>query len=111
MLFYCLPKSRRIYSPSHTGIGGSHSSGETIGSNAPQDQVVYSEPLQVITLPNLTSASRQHYDLSTKAVNKSCQEQPASRKSSDVPDIKSDSQAVSSSVSSECFIHYKFVDS
>ena len=111
VLFYCLLKSRRIYSPSHTGIGGSHSSGETMGSNAPQDQVVYSEPLQDVTLPNLTSASRQQYDLSTKAVNKSSQEQLASRKSRDVPDIKSDSQVVSSIVSSECFIHDKFIDS
>ena len=83
-----------MYSPNHPGISGSYLSGGTIYSNASasQDQVVYSVPLKTVTLP---STSRRQHTLSTKPVNKTSQEQPPSKESSDVDDTKRDTQAVS----------------
>ena len=68
------------------GIDGSRLSEGTTGKNTPQDQVVYSEPLETVTLPNQTSTSVQQQTLSNKA------EQPPGRESSDVHDTKRGTQ-------------------
>ena len=90
----CLLNSRLIYSPSYNVIGDSHSSERIIGRKAPQDQVVYSQPLQTLTFPDQCLTSRQQHALSAEAVNKTSQEQPPSGEGSDVDDTERDIQAV-----------------
>ena len=69
-----------------SGIDGSSLSEGTTGKNIPQDQVVYSEPLETVALSNQTSTRVQQQTLSDEA------EQPPGGESSDVHDTKRGTQ-------------------
>ena len=74
------------------GIDRSSLSEGTTGKNIPRDQVVYSEPLETVALPNQTSTSVQQQTLSSTA------EQPPGEESSDVHDTKRGTPEVSVSI-------------
>ena len=71
----------------------------TTDINGPDDKVLYAAPAQTATIPHQAAASGEQYAVSTKAVNKTSDDQPPSRKYDDAArDAKKDTQGVSTGV-------------
>ena len=71
----------------------------TTDSNDQNDKVMYAAPAQTATIPHQVSASGEQYAVSTKAANKTSEEQPPSRQYDDTThDTKKDTKGVSTGV-------------
>ena len=69
------------------------------GSNGQDDKVVYAAPAQTATIPHQAAASGEQYAVSTKAANKTSEEQPPTRQYDTTHhDTKKDTQGVSKGV-------------
>ena len=71
----------------------------TADSNGQNDKVMYAAPAQTVNIPHQAAASGEQYAVSTKAANKTSEEQPPSRHFDDTThDTKNDTKGVSTGV-------------